>query len=372
MIDVYGSKKRILLITENLGSGGAERQLTGLAVLLKERGYDVKVITYIERQFYEPYLREHEVDYELVKEAVNKYMRVYHIWRKLRVYRPDVVISYLPSVNKTMCLVRMFYKTRLIISERSHTMNWHLFTRIHFSLYSIADKVVANSVSEAENISMHMPHLKKKVLAIPNFVDTERFCPAVCRSKNNSVLKILGVGRLIPVKNVLRILQAFKQVIDRGSRCEMLWVGAQFDTVYLKKVKDEIKTLCLDDSFHLQAQTDDIVSVYQQADIFCLPSLFEGYPNVLCEAMSCGLPVVCSNVCDNPFIVEDGVNGLLFNPISVDDMEVQLLKMVRMSSKEREVMSKASRQISETKFSQLKFVDSYVRLIDEKFSKQYQ
>lgn len=45
---------------------------------------------------------------------------------------------------------------------------------------------------------------------------------------------------------------------------------------------------------------------YRKADVFCLPSLYEGYPNVVAEAMSCGLPILCSNVCENPYIVEEG------------------------------------------------------------------
>ena len=98
---------RILLLTENLGSGGAERQFTGLAVLLKEKGYQVRVITYIEKQFYEPYLKKNQIDYKLVRKAANKYTRVYYIWRELCEYKPDVVVSFLPSVNITMCLVRL-------------------------------------------------------------------------------------------------------------------------------------------------------------------------------------------------------------------------------------------------------------------------
>lgn len=57
--------KKILLITENIGSGGAERQLCGLASMLTKAGFTCRLITYIENQFYEPYLRKNGVDYEL-------------------------------------------------------------------------------------------------------------------------------------------------------------------------------------------------------------------------------------------------------------------------------------------------------------------
>ena len=85
--------KRILLITENLGSGGAERQICGLAVLLTKAGYPCKLVTYIQNQIYEPYLRKNGVDYELVTSLWNKKTRVFRSVRYIREYNPDVVIS---------------------------------------------------------------------------------------------------------------------------------------------------------------------------------------------------------------------------------------------------------------------------------------
>ena len=52
-------------------------------------------------------------------------------------------------------------------------------------------------------------------------------------------------------------------------------------------------------------------------DAFCLPSFKEGYPNVIVEAMSCELPVLCSKICENPVIVEDNINGFLFDPHNI-------------------------------------------------------
>ena len=153
---------KILLITESLGSGGAERQLTGLAVLLKSRGYNVKVITYLDWQFYEPFLRQHKVDYELRPELLNRVKRIFYLVRILRHESPDVVISYLPSVNISMCLARIFYPCDLIVSERSHTMNFDWKIKIRYNVYRIAKWIVPNSVSEADNIREHFSFLRKK------------------------------------------------------------------------------------------------------------------------------------------------------------------------------------------------------------------
>ena len=106
--------KRILLITENLSSGGAERQLCGLAAMLKGAGYECRVVTYVERQFYEPYLRQNGVEYEFKPEFWNKKTRVLRVARYVRDYHPDIVISFLPAVNKTKFMAKPFFCAKLI------------------------------------------------------------------------------------------------------------------------------------------------------------------------------------------------------------------------------------------------------------------
>lgn len=103
---------RILLITENLGSGGAERQICGLASMLTKAGFPCRLITYVANHFYELYLRQNGVDYQFVQELWNKKTRVYKAAKYVRRYKPDVVISFLPSVNKTMCLAKLFFKAK--------------------------------------------------------------------------------------------------------------------------------------------------------------------------------------------------------------------------------------------------------------------
>ena len=127
--------KRILLITENLGSGGAERKICGLAVMLTRAGYPCRLITYVENQFYEPYLRQHAVDYELVQELWDKKTRVLRTARYVRRFKADVVISYLPSVNKTLCLAKLFFKAKLIVSERNNNTGVSRSDKIQFNLY---------------------------------------------------------------------------------------------------------------------------------------------------------------------------------------------------------------------------------------------
>lgn len=353
--------KRILCITENLGSGGAERQLTGLAVMLKEAGCKVKFVTYIERQFYEPYLRDNAIDYELIANGRNKLSRLNSIRKILGEFKPDVVISFLPSVNMTMCLFKVLgYKFRLIVSERSHTNTLTAKQRLIFGLYRLADYVVANSYSETENIGKLAPALKPKLKTITNFVDTDKFCPPQNKKESDGTINILSVGRIIPVKNILNYIRTIKFVIDSGCDIRATWVGTNYDKDYSQQCVALIRELNLENRFIFKPQTENIIEEYQKADIFCLPSFYEGFPNVLCEAMSCGLPIVCSNVCDNPYIVEDCTNGFLFDPYSIEEMTTAIISCI---NADRQKMSKQNRDQSALNFSEKQYVKSYINLL---------
>lgn len=103
---------------------------------------------------------------------------------------------------------------------------------------------------------------------------------------------------------------------------------------------------------------------YRKADVFCLPSLYEGYPNVVAEAMSCGLPILCSNVCENPYIVEEGVNGFLFNPESPENIATAIHKMIGLTKTERQEMGIRNRILCLERNTEDAFLKSYVKLID--------
>ena len=101
-----------------------------------------------------------------------------------------------------------------------------------------------------------------------------------------------------------------------------------------------------------------------EVDFFVLPSIYEGFPNVLCEAMSCGLPVIAGNVCDNARIMQDGVNGYLFDPYSISDMTDKIGKLLMLEKKDIKVMGDRNREIAVNVFSKEKFTNEYVNLIE--------
>ena len=360
--------KRILLITEGLGSGGAERQLCGLAVFLKERGYTVKVVTYSDKLFYLDFLKSSKVDYENRPSLLNKFLRPFRLVSLYKEYKPDVIISFLTSVNKATCIAQLFYrKAKLIVSERNTNQSYTIKDKITFSLYNLSNYIVPNSYSQKNFILEHFPSYENKVRTITNFVDLDTFKPTVdYKSKErNSTLKIVTVARFTTQKNCLRYLKAIAKIKENGIKVRFVWYGNMtFDSNYMKQITDLIKELNIGDYISLKDHTNDVVSVYHNADVFCLPSLYEGYPNVVCEAMSCGLPILCSRVCDNPMIVEEGKNGFMFDPLDVDDMYNNIYKISKLPDLTRVKMKTESINISKSVFSKKDFTEKYVNLIE--------
>ena len=355
--------KRILLITESIGSGGAERQICGLAAMLTKAGYPCRLITFFENQFYEPYLRENGVDYQFVPELWNKKNRIFKVVKYVRQYMPNVIISFLPSVNMTMCLAKLFFKAKLIVSERNNNTCITNRDKVQFNLYRMADAIVPNSNSQGEFISKNFMFLAHKVHPIINFVDVNRFSvtkPPV----NNDKLRVVTVARYTKQKNVLIYLKAVRKAKDLGLNVHFDWYGDKKHYVtYYTKVEEVYKQLDIADYLTLHDPSQKIEEEYHKSDIFCLPSLYEGYPNVIAEAMSCGLPILCSRVFENPYIVEDGINGFLFNPQNVDEIVEAIKKMLALTSDERRKMGRLNRGFCLKHNTEDAFLKSYIKLI---------
>lgn len=357
--------KRILLITENLGSGGAERQICGLAVMLTRAGFPCRLITYVKNQFYEPYLRQNGVDYQFVPELWNKKTRVYKAAKYVRQYKPDVLISFLPSVNKTMCLAKLFFKAKLVVSERNNNTCITRGDKIQFNLYRMADAIVPNSNSQGKFMCDNFPFLSKKVHPIINFVDVNRFTPSETPVRNEK-LRVVTVARYTQQKNVLTYLKAIRMVKEMGLNVHFDWYGdKKHNVAYYEEIEKEYQQLDIADYMILHDPNQKIEEEYRKADIFCLPSLYEGYPNVVAEAMSCGLPILCSNVYENPYIVEEGVNGFLFDPKKPEAIADAIKKMVGLSYENRLEMGKRNRQLCLKRNTEEAFLKSYVELIEK-------
>lgn len=355
---------RILCLINGLASGGAQRQLVGLADLMIKRGVDVKVVYYRSEHFYVSFLQKNNVPYKYVETINDKFFTFWKVLAEVKRFAPDCIIAYLGGAVEIGCLIKLMgYKGRLIVSERNTTQCIGIREIVRFNLYRIADKIVPNSYSQKKIIEHKFDFLRNKLLTITNFVDTDYFVP-IDRRQKNEMTHLLVVGRVVKQKNVLLFLKAISQVLEKGISLKVDWYGDTSLSDYYEQCLMQVKLLGIENNVAFHSESYNIRDAYQNSDVFCLPSIYEGFPNVICEAMACGLPVLCSNVCDNAFIIKEEKNGYLFNPLSSEDMSDCIIRYINLEEAVKNEMGIFSRKIAVENFSKENFVEKYMELIE--------
>ena len=354
---------KICCMIASLRLGGAERQLSGLALMLHAEGHEVEVLTYREGDFYAKPLREGGVKLTVIPHPGNEKRLVEEISAHLRATGCEILISYLVGTNIKACFIkRRCPGLKLLVSERNCDTGKWLYNTLRLRLYKVADAVVCNSYAQEALVRKRCPSLNDKLTTIPNFVDSVHLRPAGRRpGEDRSRINIVTTARLSDHKNAIGLIRAAAQ-----AGCDNLyfdWYGALSNDKYYGRCQKLIRKLGLEDRFHIHPGCENVGDLYNQSDAFCLPSFYEGTSNSLAEALACGLPAVCSDVSDTGRYVIPGKNGLLFNPKKLSSAVEVLRTLSRTSCEELSNWGKESRRIAEQDLSQELFLQRYNDLL---------
>ena len=368
---------KITCLTDSLNSGGAQRQFCMLAVGLKRLGHEVELITYYQLDFFRHIIDEHGISLKVI-EAKSKIDRILNVRRAIRDSHPEIVISYLNTPNMFAEVSGLpFRNFGLIVSERNTEYAGITFRGLRrFLFHLLADVVVTNSYAQADFISRTAPWLKSRLTTIPNCVDLDKFCPAFEKTTDPlEVFQMLVLGRFEEQKNPVALLSAIEIIVKEHGQVNLVvdWYGNDFfiegkptlkSSVFLM-LKQEIARKSLGDHFRLHPPEKEVVKLYHSASVLCLPSLYEGCSNVICEAMACGKPVLASRVGDNSLLVEEGINGFLFSPNSPRDIADTIMRFISLPQATWDEMGRKSREKAEEKFSPANFSDKYQDLFGQ-------
>ena len=180
-------------------------------------------------------------------------------------------------------------------------------------------------------------------------LDVERF-GAVDRSDRGGVLRILNVGRAVPVKGQSLLLEAVTQLGREGIAAELTVVGDGPRATELREIAERLGVADRIEFAGAVGQ-DEILAFYRRADVFAMPSFAEGLPVVLMEAMATGMPVIASRIAGVPELVEDGVSGLLVTPGRLDELVAALAALLTATPERRAAMGAAGRAKVEAEFA---------------------
>ncbi len=206
------------------------------------------------------------------------------------------------------------------------------------AIWGNASAVVACSEGLRELAQETDSEIKMKV--IPDAVDLETFTP-VQRDASPEKVRVLTIGRLIPRKGFQFLIRALPQVLENVSHnFEIEIVG---DGPYKIELLRLAEDLGVASHIHFSGSVpySELLQKYRDADLFILPSLAEGMPLVVLEAMGTGLPIVASRVQGIDELVAENINGALFDPGNVDELANCLVKLIN-AGERRVEMGKAS------------------------------
>lgn len=353
--------KRILLLTDEMSQGGAERQLAAIAVLLKESGHKVRLVKFYDGEnFYASDMDRCGLTAESVTEGRSRLRRPLVIFKLVKAWKPDLVVTYKDGSGMAACITKMVCKFNLAVSERNTTQQISNKERLKFFLYRFADHIVPNSYSQKYFIEKNFRSLKDKIRVITNVVDSDVFSPGDANREGNECV-VMTTARIAPQKNVLKYLEAISLLKSKGVTAKFVWYGRPEYSDYFEKIRQRINELGIEDMVSFPGETHNVQDKYREADIFCLPSLFEGFPNVLCEAMSSGLTCIASCVCDNAAILDR--ENRLCNPESPQSIADALLRVISMNAEERRCEGMENRKRIKELCSPESFLNKYEALI---------
>jgi|SRR5919199_354500 glycosyltransferase involved in cell wall biosynthesis len=312
---------KVAFLIRSLHYGGAERQLVTLAKSLAKEGFNITVLFFYPGGTLEKELKDSGV--QLISLEKRGRWDIFGFFRRLighiKRINPDILHGYLGVSNLlTLCLKPLFPSTPMVWGVRASNVDlsrYDWLSRLTFQLECFlsrfADLIIVNSHA---GCAYHLAHgfPAKKMVVIPNGIDTERFQPdlearVTVRSEwgipEQKVLIGL-VGRLDPMKDHPTFLRAAALLYQQRQDVCFVCVGTGSED-YAQELYELTRELGISDRVIWAGARADMPRVYNALDISVCSSYGEGFPNVIGEAMACGIPCVVTDVGDSALIVKD-------------------------------------------------------------------
>ena len=281
--------------------------------------------------------------------------------RMIRESEPDAVISFIDTMNIMVLSQTKNLDAPIIVSERTnphiHDIGSERLEKLRRQLYPRASRLV---VQTRDAMSYFPPDVQNRTRIIPNPVIVPQQLSKRPIHRNGGRV-LMSLGRLAPVKGHDLLLESFAKISARHPEwCLEIWGEGPMRAELEKMVHD----FGLEGRVKLPGLTRDPSEVLEQADLFVLTSRYEGFPNALCEAMACGLPVVSFDCPSGPSeIIRHEVDGLLVTAGDVCELSSVLCRLMGDAVERNRLAAKAP-ELSQ-RFSLDKVMGMWEDLISE-------
>ena len=373
------NKIKITFFLPNLEGGGAEKTVVRLLKGLNKEVFQLSLLLGKKKG---PLLEE--VPKEVIVEELNVSNIRYAFFKLINYFKknkPAIFISFLSHANVISILSKIFSreKTKIIVSERTTftltpEITKTLQNKILASLflkplvkftYPLADAIVCVSKGVAKDLSNFLGS-DRKIKVIYNPIVSDELFSLAKEPVNHpwfiekKIPIILAVGRLTKAKDYPTLLKAFA-LISQKKKCRLVILGEGEER---KNLEQLISNLNISKNVALLGFQKNPYKYMQKSSVFVLSSKREGFPNVLVEAMACGLPVISTDCQSGPNeIINNGENGILVPVGNEKALAEAVLKVLNDSALQQKFSLEGKKRAQD--FTLVKSVKEYEKLFQE-------
>ncbi|MBA7597476.1 D-inositol 3-phosphate glycosyltransferase [subsurface metagenome] len=376
-------KINVLEVIATLAIGGTPRQLLLLARYLDKTKYNLTLCCLTKGG---PLLAEAQrLGIKVVilgKKFRHDLSVIPKLIRVIKREKIDLIHTYMFTSNTFGRLAAILARVPIIISSERNIEDWKGKFRLYVDkvLMRFTDKMLVNSFA-VKDFLVQMAGIKSyKIAVIYNGLDLDRFHQKinVLQERRNlgldSQVSVVGtVARICHYKGLHFLIRSIPQILDVFPQVKFLIVGnanLKPERIYKRKLKRLISGLGVSSSVIFTGFRRDIPRVMATFDLFALPSLREGFSNVLLEAMAMGKPVVATNVGGNPETITDGQTGILVPPKDPIALSEAIISLLKDRSRAIEMGKKGRRRVKEN-FGRERMVQETEKIYDHLIEKKF-
>lgn len=308
---------KIMQVIPAFRLAGAEVMCENLCIALKNAGESVIAVSlYSEKTAITDRLEKAGVHIEyLNKKPGFDASIIFKLVKLFKREKPDVVHThiYASKYGLIAAVLAGIEKKVHTVHSVAQKEQGNLGKKVNSFMYKHFDVVpVALSQEVRKSISDVYGLCKDSVPTIFNGIDLSK-CITKTNYKENKIFTILHIGRFMQVKNHEILIRAFATFVKKHpcSKLQLLGEGEMFD-----EMQNLAKMLDVADKVEFLGLQSNVYPFLHKADVFCLPSEYEGVPMTLIEAMGTGLPIIASNVGGIPDMLTNNEDALLIKPTS--------------------------------------------------------
>ena len=357
----------IAIIAGQLVVGGAEKQLYLWLANLDRESFNPIVLTLHPGygDYWEKPVEDLGIPLFRINHRKNRFSRLREIRRTLQPFQPQLVHGWHLFSGAYASLVAPRFKAKSLVGIRSS------FESIQNSLElriaeRFADAFITNSESAAARIKSEKPSVRQ-VYVVPNAVIVDFEAREAVREKlkqelglRPDALWLIAIGRMEQLKHFDELLEVAASLREKHCNFQLILIGGGAEESYLKQLSQQLR---LEDYVRITGEIPNANRWLKGFDIFCMPSVSEGLPNVVMEAAAAGLPIVTWQLPFYEELLTPEETALMAAPGDRAGFEQAVLKLINDQSLREELGAAAQAQITE-KFSLDRYIQNMTRVYE--------